>query len=601
MKCIYCNSQLASIAYCPGCGADVTLLKRIGRISNLLYNKGLEKASVRDLSGAVSCLKRSLKFNKENTDARNLLGLCYYETGEVVLALCEWVISKNMQPNDNLAEHYMNQLQNNKNQLDAINQSIRKYNQSIEYCRDAHEDMAVMQLKKVVAQNPKLVKAQQLLALLYMKNKEYEKARKMLRKASMVDNTNTTTLRYMSELEEITGKGHPFGGRRKRRDQAEENGREGGTLRYVSGTETIIQPTTFRDSSTVATFINIGLGILLGGAVIWFLAVPASRQASLQQANQVMTDANLKLASGTAQLKDLQDEIDGYQTQVATANSDRDDAIARADSYDELLGVASLYVNGNTNDAVEAMEKVDPAVLEGNAKSLYDNLKAGVGSALFQQYYSAGISAYASGDYTTAAEQLKRAVSSDTEGTAPDHYNALYYLGFAYFNLGDTKNSNKIFNEIIEKYPAQAGQVQAYLTADAQTQNGTNGTQGEAAMNQGQTGTATGTTTGTTGGGQVVEQYWNGQEITVIDDGNQNVQNQQNTAQGQTGTQDGTQGVDQYGQTQTYDQTYGQYNQTQGYDQTYGQTTAPTYDQSQVAWTDPYTGLNYDMYGNLLG
>ena len=89
MRCIYCGTPLSAIDYCTGCGADVTLQKRIVRISNLLYNEGLEKASVRDLSGAISCLKRSLKFNKENIDARNLLGLVYYETGEVVSALSE--------------------------------------------------------------------------------------------------------------------------------------------------------------------------------------------------------------------------------------------------------------------------------------------------------------------------------------------------------------------------------------------------------------------------------------------------------------------------------------------------------------------------------
>ena len=78
MKCIYCGTVLTAKDYCPGCGQDVTLQKRIVRISNLLYNRGLEKAQVRDLSGAVSCLNRSLKFNKENIDARNLLGLCYF-------------------------------------------------------------------------------------------------------------------------------------------------------------------------------------------------------------------------------------------------------------------------------------------------------------------------------------------------------------------------------------------------------------------------------------------------------------------------------------------------------------------------------------------
>ena len=45
---------------------------------------------MRNLSGAIVSLKNSLKFNKYNIDARNLLGLIYCETGEVVDALSEW-------------------------------------------------------------------------------------------------------------------------------------------------------------------------------------------------------------------------------------------------------------------------------------------------------------------------------------------------------------------------------------------------------------------------------------------------------------------------------------------------------------------------------
>ena len=64
----------------------------------------MEKAGVRDLSGAIESLKISLRFNKLNIDARNLLGLIYYEMGEVVTALTEWVISKNLQPNPEYCE-----------------------------------------------------------------------------------------------------------------------------------------------------------------------------------------------------------------------------------------------------------------------------------------------------------------------------------------------------------------------------------------------------------------------------------------------------------------------------------------------------------------
>ena len=535
MKCIYCGSDLAAIDFCPGCGADVTLLKRIGRISNLLYNRALEKASVRDLSGAISLLGRSLKFNKENIDARNLLGLCYYETGEVVLALTEWVISRNIRSEDNLAETYLQTLQGSKNQLDAINQSIRKYNQSIQYCHDGHEDMAIMQLRKVVSSNPKYVAAQQLLALLYIKNQDYEKARRVLRRALNVDNTNTTTLRYLSEIEEITGRSSSFRKNRRYRDELPDADAGGSTLRYISGTETIIQPTTFRDSSTVATFINIGLGILLGGAIVWFMAVPATRQRANEQANQAVTDANLKLASGSAQLDTLQDEINGYKDQIAGANTARDTALAKAADYEELLGVADLYVQGQQGAAVEALAQIDESLLDGSAKTLYADIKANAGLALFSGYYTEGTTAYVAGDYQKAAEQLKLAVEADPEGTDLNYSQALYYLGFAYFNLGDSGNADKYFQMYMDKYPSQAGTVSPYLSSNSGSywEPQDTASQGEASMNYDGT----------------------GQDDIVIYDQN------------------------------SYTDTYSE----------------PSYDPSLVAWTDPYTGLHYDMYGNLLG
>ena len=85
--------------------------KRNAQIANSYYNLGLEKAKLRDLSGAAQSLKDSLHFNKYQTDARNLLGLIYYESGEVSDALVQWVISLNLQPEKNLADHYLDEIQ----------------------------------------------------------------------------------------------------------------------------------------------------------------------------------------------------------------------------------------------------------------------------------------------------------------------------------------------------------------------------------------------------------------------------------------------------------------------------------------------------------
>ena len=113
MLCIKCGATLNDLEYCSACGTDIKIYKRLIRLSNTYYNMGLEKARVRNLTGAVQDLRSSLKLNKENIQARNLLGLVYFETGEVVAALTEWIISKNLEPNKNIADEYIRAIQNN--------------------------------------------------------------------------------------------------------------------------------------------------------------------------------------------------------------------------------------------------------------------------------------------------------------------------------------------------------------------------------------------------------------------------------------------------------------------------------------------------------
>ena len=537
MRCIYCNTPLSDNDYCTGCGADLSIQKRIVRISNLLYNEGLEKARVRDIEDAITCLKRSLKFNKENIDARNLLGLCYLETGEIVSALCEWVISKNMRAENNLADEYITMLQSNKNRLDVINQTIRKFNQSLEYCREDHEDMAIIQLKKVISQNPKYVKAYQLLALLYIKREEYERARRLLKKAGAIDNTNTMTLRYLQEIEDATGRGTSLekGARLAETARSAPAGIEK-TLRYMSGTEMIIQPTTFRDSSAIATFINIVLGMLLGGAVVWFLIVPANRQEANDEANRMVTEANTKLASETVKVQELEDSISGYKEQVDAANNERDDALEKAESYDSLLEIANKYINGEESTAASMVTDISSDQLEGNALSLYTSLNSAVQASLFTQYYNEGTTSYVRGDLTSAIDQLEKAIAADPDRTQANHLDALWYLAYAYYQKGETTKAGEAYGRIIQYYPGTNYAIQA-------------------------------------------QQFVNSGTVPAVAEGTAAAQALEDTAEDLSGlnAQDPTTAVSDTPQ--------------------YGD---GTWDMSDVAWTDPYTGLMYDMYGNML-
>ena len=93
MNCPKCGTPLENTYRCPKCQFEEPTLKRIIMASNYHYNQGLSKAKIRDLSGAITSLQMSLKYNKHNTGARNLLGLVYFQMGETVSALGEWIIS----------------------------------------------------------------------------------------------------------------------------------------------------------------------------------------------------------------------------------------------------------------------------------------------------------------------------------------------------------------------------------------------------------------------------------------------------------------------------------------------------------------------------
>ena len=53
MECYNCGAPLTMSGFCQKCGADVKIYKKILQASNSFYNEGLERAGVRNLSGAI--------------------------------------------------------------------------------------------------------------------------------------------------------------------------------------------------------------------------------------------------------------------------------------------------------------------------------------------------------------------------------------------------------------------------------------------------------------------------------------------------------------------------------------------------------------------
>lgn len=462
MFCYNCGCQLSEHDFCTACGADVSLYKKIMYISNMYYNEGLEKAGVRDLSGAITSLRQSLKFNKNNIDARNLLGLVYFETGEVVAALSEWVISKNLRSEKNVADDYIERLQSNASRLDAINQTIKKYNQALVYCAQDSKDLAVIQLKKVLSLNPRFIRAHQLLALLYMDGEQWERAERELRKCADIDRNNTQTLRYQREVEQMLlpddSARQPA---KRRKDEA---------VRYQSDNEIIIQPLNVKEpkGGGVSTLINIGIGLLIGLAATYFLMVPAAQSNVRSEAQQTITKISNESDTKTARIQELEAQADGLNAKIEQLEAQVEGFVGEdgtLHSFDELLMAAASYVSEHDVEATAVnLEAIAAAVnLEETSESfrqLYQALLAAIGPELFQQYYTQAYDCYRQEDFAGAIEGFSKAVYYD-EGME----DAWYYLGQAYRRSGDTENALAAYQKLIELFPdgARAKSAQDYV------------------------------------------------------------------------------------------------------------------------------------------
>lgn len=417
MNCMNCGAFLTDpdLDYCPNCGYNVLIQKKVDYLSKSLYNQGLEKASIRDLSGAIACLKQSLIYDKKNIRARNLLGLVYFETGEVVAALSEWVISKNLQPIRNPATEYINILQANSNKLQGINETIKKYNHALFLCREGHEDMAAIQLRKILAQNPKLIKGYHLLALIQIKNGEWNRARKILKKAVKIDKTNTTTLRFLREVDEQTGV--PTRLERKKKGLFRLNGRKD---REYEGTETEenIRMPVYREHSKIPVFLLLMCGIAAGAAAFWLLAVPAIRQDIYKEANQQIISYSESLATQSAELTRAQGEAleSGATAEEATEQLTQEQT--KSQSYEALLTAYAYLQQDSLDEAAVAVQNVQVDVLPDNLRGIYTTVRDATGVTGIGD--TEAPSADSSGDDNTEG-------SSAEDGYYEDNYSEEYY------------------------------------------------------------------------------------------------------------------------------------------------------------------------------
>ena len=335
--CIYCGGTVSVNGYCKACGLGQSFLWKAGNTSHYYYNIALDRVGVRDLSGAIDSLKMSLRYNKSNTDARNLLGLIYYEMGETVSALGSWVISVNHKPKDNIAVRYLKDLRDNPETLNQATEIARTFNKGLELAQNHDFDLAIIQLRKCISMNPKFVKAYLLLSLISIAQKREGVAKKYISKVVAIDRTNPIALDFLREMGESDadinrlaedglgseddlfdyyGMEQEKKGKRPAKKivpRAQEKTRSLRLRRYKE--------------QNLARFSNIYMmaGIVIGLAVFYFLIAPSIRSNYNEKLREAETGYNKTISTKNSELTNLKKEVESLNSKNSDYESKESD------------------------------------------------------------------------------------------------------------------------------------------------------------------------------------------------------------------------------------------------------------------------------------
>lgn len=445
--------------------------KKIVTQSKYWYNDGLKKAQIRDMSGAIVSLRKSLQFDKGNIEARNLLGLVYYGRGEVAEALVEWILSKNLKPKDNPANRYLRKVQEAPKSLETVDQAVKKYNQSLTYCEHDNVDLAIIQLKKAIEEHPTFLKAYQLLALLYLYTEQDVKAKQMLKEAKKLDATNEITLSYIHELQ---------GRAKQNKKEVKKEHTKQNAVEYNLGNETIIQPvhSAVKEVAAKTAILYIIIGVLIGAAVVWFLAAPASKATLNEKHNKELLKYSERINTQEAQISALTRTLDQYR--AADETNESQTASGTADSYEALLEASTDYASGDysSDTILELLYEVTRSALGSGGQMTYDSLLEAVSYEGCELEYQSGIEAVEVGNYESAINALEIVIWQDESYEDGD---ALLNLGLAYLRTGDTDKATTYLAKVKELFPDSEVEEEAntYLQeiADMDTEDTTSTTE----------------------------------------------------------------------------------------------------------------------------
>ncbi|MDO5156015.1 MAG: tetratricopeptide repeat protein [Eubacteriales bacterium] len=381
MECLNCGAPVLENGHCSSCGMSHKLLAKAYNTSNYYYNLGLDRASVRDLTGAIDALNLALKYNKQNINARNLLGLVHYEMGEIVLGLTHWVVSANYLPSkENIAHKYIDEVQADPLKLEEANQLAKQFNQALLHAKQGTRDLAFIQLKRILSSYPHFVKGYLLLALLYMESGNKDKAKKALKRVLRIDKNNTLAIRYFTEMgmapREIMGM-------KESSVRIDVNSAYNDEEPFKTDLETLVEKSlenidnldkeiaSYKDvNHNKFNLLYVLVGLILGVLVFWVLVLPTKLSHANKSNREEQIAYSEELSGKDVTISDLEQQVSSLQKEMEDKKKAEDEEAQKAAESKDAFGIVKTHIPNTTYKTL--CEEAARAINEGQYENAID-------------------------------------------------------------------------------------------------------------------------------------------------------------------------------------------------------------------------------------
>ncbi len=342
-------------------------------------------------------------------------------------------------------------LSQEKNVSEKVIDSVKGYNKAIENLRNGSEDIAMIELKKVISVNPDFYDAVNLLGLCYAYTNQLDKAQELLGRVADAEGNSVKAAEYLNYISRGNTPGKSSGNNKAVKSEVKPQKTVSKTKpakpKQPSNEEVQAEYVLFKNlgsqlkKPSVAVAINILSVVCLVAAIIVFMvAYKNTRGEEGGPDKTVNTELNEKYDKVVAQNEKLKKDLDAAnlklkQVQLST----------------QLSQVSGLYGQYKYVEAADKLLAIPAKDLTTENKKKYDSIKANVMKNAANQLTVEGTSLFNKKKYNEAIQKLEKVFTYGAKWPFGDK--ALYVLGKSYVANNEPQKGAETYTKLIKDYP----------------------------------------------------------------------------------------------------------------------------------------------------